>query len=314
MYVAFAGGVGGAKLAHGLSRILSPEKLLIAVNTGDDFDHLGFRICPDLDTVMYTLAGIANPETGWGIRDETWTFMDGLERNGGETWFRLGDKDLETHKARRSLLRNGRSLSEATAELSAKHGISHRIAPASDDPVRTHVDTNDEGTLPFQDYFVRLRCTPEVVGFSFDGAEEAAPAPALAVAFDAPELTAVILCPSNPYVSIGPMLAIPEIRKWLENRTRPCVAVTPIVGGKAIKGPAAKMMHELGLELTAATVAEFYRGLVDGFVLDRTDAAIEDDIRQIVPHVLVTDTVMKTDDDRARLAGEVVRFAECLAP
>jgi LPPG:FO 2-phospho-L-lactate transferase len=313
MYVAFAGGVGGAKLAHGLSRILPPDRLTIAVNTGDDFDHLGYRICPDLDTVMYTLAGIANPETGWGIRDETWAFMDRQERDGGATWFRLGDKDLETHAARLAMLRDGRTLSAATAELSARHGIAHRIVPASDDPVRTHVATTDEGTLPFQDYFVRLHCAPEVLGFSFDGADAAAPAPALVDALDSRELEAVVLCPSNPYVSIGPILAIPEIRARLEKRTRPCVAVSPIVGGKALKGPAAKMMRELGLDPSAATVAEFYRGLVDGFVLDRTDAALEDDVRQFVPHVLIADTVMTSDDDRARLAGEVVAFAESLA-
>lgn len=308
MHVALAGGVGGAKLALGLSRILAPDELLIAVNTGDDFDHLGMRICPDLDTVMYTLAGIANPETGWGIRDETWSFMDALERQKGETWFRIGDRDLQTHLTRTCQLDEGQTLSEVTAELARDLGVRHRIVPSTDAPVATTVRT-DEGELPFQDYFVRRACRPRVTGFEFVGAAAAEPSPVLAEAFLAGDVESVIVCPSNPYVSVGPMLAIPGLRRALEERSFPCVAVSPIVGGGALKGPAAKMMVELGIDPTPAAIADHYQGLIDGIVVDDADAAFAPTIGETGTAVLVTGTVMTDDCDKERLAAETIAFA-----
>ena len=311
MHVAFAGGVGGARLAVGLAAALAPEELLIVVNTGDDFTHLGLRICPDIDTVMYTLAGIANPETGWGIRGDTWTFMDGIAAQGGETWFRIGDRDLETHRMRTAALAAGRPLSAATAELAARLGIGHRIVPASDDAVATIVVTAT-GRLPFQEYFVERQCRPEVTGFEFAGAAAARPSPAVAAAFATDRVRSVIFCPSNPFVSIAPILAVPAIRRCLEQGSFPVVAVSPIVGGRALKGPAAKMMRELGLPATASAIAGHYRGLVDAMVIDEADHGEADGIRRLGQEVLVTGTVMRSAADRRRLALEVIAFAEGL--
>ena len=313
MHVALAGGVGGARLAAGLAARLAPGELLIVVNTGDDFTHLGLRICPDLDTVMYTLAGIANPETGWGIRGDAWTFMDGLAAEGGETWFRIGDRDLETHRARTAALAAGRTLSAATAELAARLGVRHRIAPASDDAVATVVVTAT-GPMPFQEYFVRRQCRPVATGFEFAGAAAARPSPAAAAAFASGRVRSVIFCPSNPFVSIGPILAVPAIRRFLERRRCPAVAVSPIVGGRALKGPAAKMMREQGLPATAAAVAGHYRGLVDAMVVDEADRGEADAIRGLGQEVLVTGTVMRSDADRSRLAAETLAFAGELGP
>ena len=313
MHVAFAGGVGGARLAVGLAAALAPDELLIVVNTGDDFTHLGLRICPDLDTVMYTLAGIANPETGWGIRGDTWTFMDGVAADGGETWFRIGDRDLETHRTRTAALAAGRPLSAATAELAARLGIRHRMVPASDDEVATIVVTAT-GRMPFQEYFVRRQCRPEVAGFEFAGAADARPSPAVADAFAAGRVQSVVFCPSNPFVSIAPILAVPAIRRFLEQRSFPVIAVSPIVGGRALKGPAAKMMRELGLPATASAVAGHYRGLVDAMVVDEADRGEADDIRRLGQEVLVTGTVMRSAADRCRLAAEVIAFAGELRP
>ena len=311
MHVALAGGVGGAKLALGLSRVLSPEELTVVVNTGDDFDHLGMRICPDLDTVMYTLAGMANPETGWGVRDETWTFMDSLARQGGETWFRIGDRDLQTHITRTARLAEGASLSAVTAELCAALGVAHPVLPATDDRVATMVRVAD-GLLAFQDYFVRLQCAPRVEGFDFVGAETARPTAAVADAFASGRVDSVIVCPSNPFVSIGPMLAIPALRDCLAERTFPCVAVSPIVGGAALKGPAAKMMVELGIGPSPVAVADCYAGLIDGLVIDEADAEDADELSDSGIAVLVTGTVMRSDGDRERLASETLAFASGL--
>lgn len=311
MHIAIAGGVGGAKLAHGLALHLPPEDLTVVVNTGDDFDHLGLRICPDLDTVMYTLGGIANPETGWGIRNETWSFMDRLENDGGETWFRLGDKDLETHRRRTARLADGLSLSAVTRELAGDLGIRVALCPATDDDLRTIVLTPD-GELSFQDYFVRHACAPEVVGFKFAGADNAVPSPQFAGSLARDDIESLIICPSNPYVSVGPVLAIPGIRDSLLNRRFPTVAISPIVGGTALKGPAAKMMHELGMAPSALSVAKGYRGLIDGFVIDAIDAGLVREIEDICPRVMVTDAVMRTTADRERLAAEVVEFARTL--
>ena len=316
MILALAGGVGGAKLAAGLQAALdTPADLLTVVNTGDDFEHLGLSICPDLDTVMYTLSGRANPETGWGLAGETWHFLEALAALGGEDWFRLGDRDLATHVERTRRLRAGETLSEVTSHLAARLGVPSRIAPMSDDPVRTVVETPD-GDLPFQEYFVRRRCEPAVRGLRFEGAPEARMSAAFEAALADPTLDAVVVCPSNPYLSVDPILAIPGVRAALAGCAAPVVAVSPIVGGRAIKGPAAKIMEELGVEVSAATVADRYRDLLDGFVLDETDralaAAIESADMGAGLCVQVEQTVMRSGEDRARLAVRVLEFARLL--
>jgi LPPG:FO 2-phospho-L-lactate transferase len=311
MIVALAGGVGGAKLADGLARVVAPGGLTIAVNTGDDFEHLGLHVSPDLDTVMYTLAGRNNTETGWGLAGETWAFMTALERLGGETWFQLGDQDLATHVERTRRLRDGETLSAVTAGLCDRFGIGHPIIPMSDDPVSTMVLT-DGGRLAFQDYFVRLRCEPRVTGFEFDGAEAAHPSPALSTVMESGSITAAIICPSNPYVSVGPILAVPDIARWLGAREFPVVAVSPIVGGRALKGPAAKMMAELGVEVSALAVARHHGGLLDGMVVDRTDEALATAIEAEGIRVAVTGTIMNSAATRAALAQDVVSFAKTL--
>jgi len=306
--VALAGGVGGARLAVGLASLLLPAHLTIVVNTGDDFEHLGLTVCPDLDTVMYTLGGLANPELGWGRADETWSFMETLGQLGGETWFRLGDRDLAVHVSRTRAIAKGERLSEVTRALCRKLAVEHAIIPMSDDPVRTFVDTG-AGELPFQDYFVRRRCEPAVSGFRFAGSEHARVPGVLRELFDSGQVEAAIVCPSNPYVSIAPMLAVCEIREWLESRAFPVVAVSPIVGGQAVKGPAAKMMRELGLEASASAVARHYGALVDAWVIDERDAGLAPAIRALGKHVVVTDTLM-TDRSRSR---ELARIAVDLA-
>ena len=305
--VALAGGVGGAKLAHGLAQILPPEDLTVVVNTGDDFEHLGLHISPDLDTVMYTLAGLANPETGWGLRDESWNFLDALGRLGGETWFRLGDRDLATHVERSHRLWAGESLTEVTAALCAALGVRMRVLPMTDDIFRTMVQT-EEGELEFQEYFVHRRCEPRVTGFRFDGLGSAFPTEQVLTALDAADV--IIFCPSNPFVSLDPILSLPGVRERVGRKR--AVAVSPIVGGQAIKGPAAKMFAELGMEVTAASVAAHYAGLLRGFVLDEVDAELKPSIESDTLQVLVTNTVMRSDADRARLAQEVLDFAATL--
>jgi len=302
--IALAGGVGGAKLAHGLAQILPPEDLTVVVNTGDDFEHLGLHISPDLDTVMYTLAGLANPETGWGLRDESWNFLDALGRLGGETWFRLGDRDLATHVERSHRLWAGESLTEVTAALCAALDIRVRVLPMTDDIFRTMVQT-EEGELEFQEYFVQRRCEPRVTGFRFDGLGSAFPTEQVLIVLDAADV--IIFCPSNPFVSLDPILSLPGVRERVGRKG--AVAVSPIVGGQAIKGPAAKMFAELGMEVTAASVAAHYAGLLRGFVLDEVDAELKPSIESDTLQVLVTKTVMRSDADRARLAREVLDFA-----
>jgi LPPG:FO 2-phospho-L-lactate transferase len=306
--VAVSGGIGGAKLALGLCRVLPAGQLQVIVNCADDFDHLGLRICPDIDTTLYTLAGIANPQLGWGRHDETWSFMQTLEALGGDTWFRLGDRDLALHVERTRRLAGGESLSAFTADIARRLGISATVVPMSDQPVRTRVHS-DDGELAFQDYFVRLRCTPHVTALHFDGARDAQPAPAAAACLNA-RPRAIILCPSNPYLSIDPILAIPGMRALLRASGAPVIAVSPLVGGDAVKGPTAKIMRELGVPLNAASIARHYAGLIDGFVLDERDAAAATDI---ACHVKVTNTLMKTLPDREQLAAEVLGFAEFLA-
>lgn len=299
MIVALAGGVGGAKMAFGLSRVLPPDKLAIIVNTADDFEHLGLHVAPDLDTVMYTLAGLANPETGWGLADESWNFMSAIERLGGPSWFRLGDRDIATHVLRTERLRAGERLTEATAELCAALGIRCAVLPMSDDPVRTIVETTT-GLLPFQEYFVHLKCEPVVRGFRFEGAATAKPSAAALAALKQAE--AIVLCPSNPFVSIAPILAVAELDRAIRTARAPVVAISPIIGGAAVKGPAAKMMLELGLDVSVVGIASHYRKLIDGLVLDEADAALAPAVEAMGLRCAVMPTLMRTDEDRARLA------------
>jgi LPPG:FO 2-phospho-L-lactate transferase len=311
MIVALAGGVGGARLARGLIDALAPNELAIAVNTGDDFEHLGLHISPDLDTVMYTLAGINDPVQGWGIAGETWNFMQALEQVGGEIWFRLGDRDLATHVERTRRLRANESLSAVTQHLCSRLGVQHRVVPMSDDPVRTIVHTRT-GPLAFQDYFVRNRAEPAVTHIQFAGAEFATMSPGLLDALDDPALEAVIICPSNPYLSIAPILAVPQVRAALAQRRVPAVAVSPIVGGRALKGPAAKIMRELGYEPSALTVAQFYRGLIDALVLDRSDRSLCRSIEALGVRTMLTDTVMRDHRMQSSLARSVIETARSL--
>ena len=304
--LALAGGVGGAKLALGLAGVLPSEALTVVVNTADDFEHLGLAISPDLDTVMYTLAGVANPETGWGRRDESWTVMETLGQLGGETWFRLGDKDLATHIERTRRLNSGERLSAITRDLAQRLGIKCTMVPMSDDPVRTVV-TTDSDELAFQDWFVRLRCEPVVVSLHFAGAKTARPHHAL---LDMAGLRGIVVCPSNPFVSVAPIIALPGVREAFEDTRIPRVAVTPIVGGQAIKGPAAKMLAELGHDVSALGVARYYKGLIDGFVLDAQDAALKAKIEALGMRVRIADTMMRNDNDKRRLAATALEFVD----
>jgi LPPG:FO 2-phospho-L-lactate transferase len=303
--VALAGGVGGAKLVDGLAQILPAGNLTVIVNTGDDFEHLGLWVCPDLDTVCYTLAGIANPETGWGRLDETWHVMENLGELGGPTWFHLGDQDIATHLERTRRLNRGQTLSQVTQVFCQAWGINHTILPMSDTPVSTLV-TTDRGILPFQEYFVRRRCEPEVRGFSFDRVEDSRPAPGMIKAIQ--EATLVIICPSNPWVSIDPILAVSDVRKSLEKKC--VIAVSPIIGGKAVKGPAAKMYQELGIRPSALAVALHYLDLVSGFVFDKVDEDQVQAIRDLGIEPLVTSTLMKISQDRRKLAEDVIAFGQ----
>jgi LPPG:FO 2-phospho-L-lactate transferase len=309
--VALAGGVGGARLAHGLAQ-LDASALTVIVNTGDDFDHLGLPIWPDIDTVLYTLAGIANRSQGWGIEGESWAFLDQLERLGLPTWFRLGDRDLATHVFRRLRLEVGERPTQVAAELARRLGVASTILPMSDSPVRTVVKTAD-GELAFQDYFVRLRCEVPVGGFRLAGIETAGTTPEIEAALGAPDLRAIVLCPSNPYVSIDPILSVGGMREALAKRPAPLVAVSPIIAGAAVKGPAAKMLRELGQDVSALGVARHYAGLIDGFVIDDADTALAGKIQALGMQVLVTGTLMRDDADRKRLATSCIAFADEMA-
>ncbi|WP_257541443.1 2-phospho-L-lactate transferase [Sphingobium sp. CFD-1] len=305
--LALAGGVGGAKLANGLAAILPLGTLTIAVNTGDDFEHLGLLICPDLDSVTYALADMNNVELGWGVADESWAFMDAIARLGGETWFRLGDRDLATHILRRQLMQQG-DLSAATDEIGRRLGIAQRIVPMSDDPVRSIVST-DRGDLPFQDYFVRYQCAPRFESIRFDGVEKARPSAGFLAALGDPALEAIILCPSNPLLSIAPILAVPGVREHIVNRNVPCIALSPFIAGQAVKGPAAKIMTELGIATTPAAVATHYGELIDGLVIDTADVGALSGKR---PALFATDILMRDPVDQRRLASEVLDFARAL--
>ena len=312
MILAFAGGVGGAKLAHGLTRILNPSELVIVVNTGDDFLHLDYFICPDLDSVLYKFAGINDIERGWGVRDETWNFMDSLKKIGGEDWFQLGDKDLATHIERSRRLTEGQTLSEVTRALCQQHNIAHTLVPMTDHRVGTVVDTKD-GDFFFQDYFVRLRCAPEFTGVHYKGMEDAVPAPQFEEALRDLSLQAIVFCPSNPFVSIDPILNVPGVSAALHKTDVPIVAVSPIIGGQAVKGPAAKMMAELDLLVSPLGIAQHYGDLIDGLVIDDEDADLAERIIATGISVQVTNTLMKSAEDEAHLAQKTLRFATKLS-
>ena len=309
LVVALSGGIGGAKLALGLSRIVPGDNLLVVANVGDDFEHLGLHISPDADTLMYTLAGLDNSKLGWGRQNETWAFMETLSALGGEDWFRLGDRDLAVHVERTRRLGRGESLSAITADFCRRLGVGPRVLPATDDRLRTRLRT-DEGWLDFQDYFVRLQCRPVVRELAFDGAQRARPHPDLLAALGDQRLRAVIICPSNPFISVEPILAVTGMRDAIKASGAPVVAVSPIIGGQAVKGPTAKMMGELGLEVSAAGVAARYGDLLDGYIVDHADA---DGVTNIGARVTIARTLMTSLKDRESLARVTLDAADAVA-
>jgi LPPG:FO 2-phospho-L-lactate transferase len=314
--LAVCGGVGGAKLALGLQHALPPGELATLVNTGDDFTHLGLRICPDLDTVLYTLAGVVHPQQGWGRAEETFGFMAELRRQGGPEWFLLGDRDLVVHVERTRRLAAGERLTAVTADLAQRFGVPSRILPMTDSEVATLLET-DAGPLEFQHYFVRLRCEPQVRSLSFAGAVQARPSPELTAVLRGSALRAIILCPSNPFLSIDPVLAVPGMRAALRAARVPIVAVSPLIGGRAVKGPTAKIMRELGLQAGSGSILRHYAGLIDGLVVDAADAADAGTLEAAAAAgvaVAAERTLMQSLDDRIRVARAALSMAEALRP
>jgi LPPG:FO 2-phospho-L-lactate transferase len=301
--VALAGGVGGAKLADGLAQLLHPEDLTIIVNTGDDFEHFGLYICPDVDTVCYTLAGLSNLETGWGRQGETYQTLENIQELGGPSWFRIGDKDFATHLERTRRLHEGQLLSQITRLFCQAWGVRHLVLPMSNQPVHTIVITGDYGEMAFQEYFVHHNCEPKVKGFRFAGIEAAKPAPGVLEAIN--EADAIVICPSNPWVSIDPILELNGIRSVLKGKT--VLAVSPIIRGQTIKGPAGKMFMELGVQPSALAVAQHYMGLLSGFVFDNIDV---NQIGKFPIPAFVSQTIMKTREDRCRLAQDVLNLIQ----
>ncbi len=297
--IALSGGIGGAKLALGLASLLPPEELLIVANTGDDFEHLGLSISPDIDTLTYTLAGLDNPSLGWGRRDETWSFMETLAALGGETWFRLGDRDLALHVERTQRLRAGETLTAVTQRIAARLGIRATLLPMSDDAVRTRIRT-PEGWLDFQHWFVREQCRPVVLDVAFDGAAGARANPALLAALRA-QPRAIVICPSNPLISVEPILALPGVRDAILGCGAPVLAVSPIIGGQAVKGPTATMLRELGTAPSAAAVAQRYGALLTHYVMESAE-----DAAGIAPKVIRAPTLMRTLKDKIALARTVL--------
>jgi len=306
-YVALSGGIGGAKLSLGLSHLLG-NRLTIIANTGDDFEHLGLTVSPDVDTTLYTLAGLVNPETGWGRREETWNFMQSMAALGGPSWFNLGDKDLATHVERTRRLRSGERLTAITAHLARAFGVSARVLPMADEPVRTIVES-DAGTLAFQEYFVRDRCQPVVRRIRYDGADNARVTPEIAEALSRPDLAGIVVCPSNPWFSVDPILAVPGMRDALRASGAPIIAVTPIVGGRALKGPTAKIMSELGFSPGVRTIVEHYAGIIDGLIVDSADATVAGTLPLAA---MTTNTVMHTLADKIDLAEACLGY--CTRP
>ncbi len=310
--LAFSGGVGGAKLALGLSHLLTPEQLTIVVNTADDFEHLGLSISPDIDTLIYTLAGLNDQQQGWGLANESWQVMAALEQRGSETWFRLGDRDIATHLERSQRLASGQTLAEVTAALADQLGVKHPILPMSDDPVRTRLLTA-EGELAFQQYFVREQCQPVIDRFYFSGLDQARPQADFLRLLQSEPLDAIIICPSNPFLSVEPIISLQGVRQAMRDNPAPVVAISPIVAGLAIKGPAAKMMQELSMPATALAVAEYYGDLLDGFVIDESDRALLEPIKALGIDVAVCPTVMKNLQDRIDLAASVLSFSQTIS-
>ena len=306
--IAFAGGVGGAKLALGLQDILEPGDLTVVVNTADDFEHWGLSISPDLDTVMYTLAGVNDQERGWGRADESYATMEAIGNIGGEDWFILGDRDIATHLRRTEWLRQNISLTEVTERLRRSFGIPSSLLPMTDSPVHTLVHT-DEGDLPFQHYFVRCRCEPMLIDLTFVGAESARPTAAVLEAIDDADI--IVICPSNPYLSIDPIMSVPGLKKAVRDANKPKIAVSNIVGGQAIKGPAAKMMSEMGKDISPLTIIEHYGDLINGFVLDEQDRSQHKSIAKSTEvELMVTNTVMNSIKIKRALASSIIEFAQ----
>jgi LPPG:FO 2-phospho-L-lactate transferase len=301
--LALAGGVGGAKLALGLRDILDEESLAIVVNTGDDEEFFGLHVSPDLDTVMYTLGGIANPDTGWGISGETFRSLNRLRQYGADTWFNLGDLDMATHIRRTQLLGQGNTLSEVTNSLCSSLGIAHSIFPMTDDTLKTVVIT-EISEMSFQEYFVKNRCEPRVISLRFDSPSECSPSPGFVTALNESDL--LVFCPSNPFLSVDPILAVPGVRKKIENFRGARVAVSPIVGGEAIKGPAGKILRELGHEVSCVGVAKRYVDLCDVFIIDNVDADLASTIEKLGMRVVVTNTIMNNDQEKRTLAREIL--------
>ncbi len=297
------GGVGGAKLVKGLQQVVPGPQLTAIVNTGDDFEHLGLPVSPDIDTLLYTLTDLANTQLGWGREGETWSFMEAVRSLGGEDWFSLGDGDLALHVLRRVAKEAGRPLSAITRDFARQWGLELSILPMSDDPVATWLET-DSGSLSFQRYFVQQRCEPSVSDIRFEGAASAVPAPGVVEAIATADI--ILLAPSNPWLSVDPLLAVPGLRNALETRQAPLVAVSPLVGGKAVKGPTAKLMNELGLAVTNQSIADHYGSLVDGMVIHEGDASPAE-----LP-VAVTNTLMTSDEDRRRVALAAIDLARQL--
>lgn len=300
--LALSGGVGGAKLVCGLSQVLNNKQLQVIANTADDFEHLGLSISPDLDSVMYAMAGLNNEELGWGVKGETWQFMSAIKRMQGEAWFNLGDQDLATHILRTEMLKQGRSLSDVTANLFRRLDIQHSVLPMCDEKVSTRVATAD-GELSFQHYFVKEQCKISVTGFRFAGVEQATLGDKQKQAIESAD--AVLICPSNPFVSVAPILAVPGLKAAIIKKQKPLAVVSPIIAGQAVKGPAAKMMQELKMPVSALAVAKYYQDFASHFVLDQQDAHLKTDIEQLGMQVLVCQTLMQSAGDKIALAQQV---------
>jgi LPPG:FO 2-phospho-L-lactate transferase len=305
MIVSLAGGIGGSKLVLGFSELLPPDQLNIIGNTGDDIELWGLRICPDLDTITYTLSGMVNPRTGWGIQEDSFACLEAVARLGAPDWFKLGDRDLATHLWRTLQLKEGLSLTQATANICTSLGVEHTLLPMTDSYVPTYVLT-DQGELHLQEYLVREGCRPAVRGFKNLNMEKARPAPGVSETIMAAQ--AIFLCPSNPFISINPILAVPGLRELLDRAQAPVIAVTPIMEGRAIKGPAAKMLQELGYPVSPVSIAKIYQGLLDGFVLDERDAALREEIEALDIKVFTTDTLMETIEDKITLAERLLEI------
>ena len=311
-YLVVSGGVGGAKLALGLYLELSGEELLVVGNVGDDFRHWGLHISPDLDTLMYTLAGVADPDRGWGRAEESWTVLETLSDLGGIDWFRLGDRDLAIHLERTVRINDGEALSTVTRRLCQAFGVTATLVPPTDSAVRTMVETTDR-TLSFQEYFVRERCEPTVTRLQYQGASQATLLPELGELLIRPELTAVILTPSNPYLSLDPILEVADLRQRLATSSAPVVAVSPLIQSRAFKGPTAKIMLELGFEVSTLTIAQHYSDVLDGIVIDSADHELSKAIENLGIKVWITDTDMANEQAKRRLAAEVISFSETIA-